>query len=256
MSASTIRNDSECDVIRFHQAVKLQLRLLWLSRRPLVLLAAMVTVGLMVRGLLFLTTFGLVQVAILAYLAGAIWAFAVWSGEPPAGRDYMWSQPVNRTHQTLARVLAGLVWLWAMLAVMLAIGVVIATFDGYLDGLPTISSAEWLYLFVSPTIGYLMLSCLTVVFAHPFWWMLGLNLLRFSADLAGLFDGVGDFGLSQVLLGPGELGSYWWIVWPPWVIALALLLWALAHAHPDRLARWPSRILSKSSGVTAITLST
>ena len=146
--------------------------------------------------------------------------------------------------------MAGLLWLWAMLSVILTISVAIATVSGNLAALPTISFAEWVSLFVGPTIGYVIMSCLTVVFERPFWWMLGLIVpWELNWVRADRFEGLGDFGLSSVLYGPwasNSVGPQWWIAWPLWGIALSLLLYALARVHPDSFAKWPVRILRRS----------
>ena len=259
MTASTVRSDSERGVIRFHQAVRLQLRLLWLSRRPLMQLVAMAALIILVNKLPLAPEIGLQIILVpLLYFAGPTWAFAVWAEEPPSARNYMWSQPANRTHQSLARLLAGLVWLWAMLLILLGLEVVTVTLNGYADELSTlnlgrlfpINFAWGLNLFVGATIGYLMLSSLLATFERPFWWMVGLILLwALNWDRAARLDeALGDFSPLSVIIGGFLGGPNWWIAWPLWVIAFSLLAWGLARVHPDWLARWPSRILRRSPG--------
>jgi hypothetical protein len=156
---------------------------------------------------------------------------------------------MNRVKQSLARVLSGLLWLWAaILVTLIAVSFAGVTVGAYLDEPPPIRVAAW--VFIGPAIGYLILSCLTVVLERPFWWMLGLILLwALNWDRAGrFFDALGHFSLGSVLW---PRNPSWWIAWPLWIVAPSLLLGGLAHAHPDWLARWPSRILElrKSSGV-------
>ncbi len=248
MSAATIPHASEPGVLRFHQAVKLQFRFLWLSRRPLKQLAVMATVAYLAGELAPSPAAHVFVIVMLsAFLAGPTWAFVVWIEEPPSARHYLWSQSADRMHQSLARVMAGLLWLWAMLSVILTISVAIAAVGGHLAALPTISFAKWVSLFVGPTIGYVILSCLTVAFELPYWWMLGLVVLIWVRAI--IFEGLGDFSLSSVLYGPWariSVGPQWWIAWPLWGIALSLLLYALARVHPDWFAKWPARILRRS----------
>ncbi len=241
-------------MIRFHRAVRLQLRLLWLSRRPVMQLVTMVALVLLASRFP-LSPEGQLQIVVLlsAGFSGPIWAFAVWAEEPPSARNFMWSQPAGRTQQSLARVLAGLLWLWAILVVLVAIDVVAVTMivDGYGDLLSTIGFAMWLNLFVGATIGYLMLSCLLVVFERPFWWMVSVILLwALNWDRAArLEQALGDFGVEPMMVGQFiGVGPNWWIAWPLWVVTFSLLAWALARVHPDWLARWPSRILRRSPG--------
>jgi hypothetical protein len=89
MNTPTVRRGAEHRSVSFRRAVRIQLRLLWLSRRPAVLLAAILALLLLARELA--PSVGIIRpltFLLLMHFTGPTWAFAVWAGEPPSGRDY------------------------------------------------------------------------------------------------------------------------------------------------------------------------
>lgn len=250
-----------------------QFRLLWTSRRPLFL-------GVALLALLALSgdpwaddpkTRLLTFWPLWLILVGPIWAFAVFHNEGPGNRFYHWSLPTGRTTHTLARIAAGVAWLWLLFAVVIGAGALMAALDGDLWQLGTIGAAGWVNLFSAPLIGYLGVSLLTVASDHPLRWFFGI-LFAFPLSLSLLDEWLGqawlveqilvplggdDWALIPTLLGglgtavmeleytigrasgAGEfldLGTWWWAT-PAWILLLGGLLALVASRHPDTLPR-------------------
>src|SRR5680860_907970 len=120
MNDSGVSMCPEPSPLGFRNAIRIQTWFLWVSRRPLWLLVGLIS-ALYSAGWMGGTLARVIKLWPIWFLCvGPLWAFAVWYGEPPSKRRYLWSHPVRRSHQSLARTLAGLGWLWVMLAVMLA----------------------------------------------------------------------------------------------------------------------------------------
>ena len=240
------------------RAIQLQFRLLWLSRRPFGFLAGLVALQLLLGEFetLRLRLFADGMVSIL--LVGPIWAFVVWNEETPSRRGYFWSQPVTRASQSVARVLAGLAWLWLIILAVLPVGLLIAARDGQLGMLSGVSLAGWATHLVAPTIIYVALSSLTVAVERPFWWLMGLLVFFFVALLYGVIPSgrPSEYDLGYTLFAPWmetmsltgapplieRLDPIWWIAWPLWVAAFSLLLCLAARVHPDWLDRLKLRM--------------
>ncbi len=105
---------SEPRPLGFGAAFVRQFGLLWSSRRPLLLMVALLALLVLAgdpwstdpKARLF--TFWPLWLVIV----GPVWAFTVFSNEGPSARLYHWSLPVDRAAHTLARLAAGLAWLW------------------------------------------------------------------------------------------------------------------------------------------------
>lgn len=255
-----------------------QFRLLWMSRRPLLLMVAFL-------GLLALAgepwnesslTRLLTLWPLWLMFVGPFWAFAVWHQEGPSNRLYFWSQPVSRTGQSLARVAAGAAWLWVLYALLILAAFVFAAFDGDAGQLLEIGPAGWVSLFASPLIGYLIISVLAVPSDYPIRWFLGFLFgvpitISLLDEWVGLEDVVSTiltpliderWGLGVTLIAPflieiSELqhlidagGSgmanqdtdfslrLWWMIVPLWIAFWAGLTALLAARHPDGFPRW------------------
>lgn len=258
-----------------------QFRLLWMSRRPLLLMVAFL-------GLLALAgepwnDSSLARLLTLWPLwlmfVGPFWAFAVWHQEGPSNRLYFWSQPVSRTGQSLARVAAGAAWLWVLYAFLILTAFVFATFDGDAGQLAEIGPHGWVSLFASPLIGYLVISVLAVPSDYPIRWFLGFLFgfpitISLLDEWAGLEDVVRTiltplvddrWGLGVTLIAPFliELGEVrglidgggsgmtsqdveftlglWWVIMPLWIAFWAGLTALFAARHPDEFPRWRRR---------------
>lgn len=255
-----------------------QFRLLWTSRRPFILAVALLAL-LVLAGEPWshdpktrLLTFS----PIWLVLVGPVWAFAVFHNEGPSKRLYLWSLPVNRLQHTLARLTAGLVWLWIMYLILILAGIGMAALDGDLWQLGEVSVAGWVNLFTGPLMGYLLVSVLTVASDFPIRWFFGIIFL-FPLTLSVLADWLGldalveqilkplsapDWGLFPVMIGalfesvarldhtlrvmadpdfsqPVHVTSvdHWWLAAPFWILLAAGLVVALASRHPDTLPR-------------------
>jgi len=263
--------------VGFGGAFARQFRLLWTSRRPLLLgLALLALLGLAgepwsndPKARLFTLW------PLWLSLIGPVWAFAVFHNEGPSSRLYLWSLPVGRTRHTLARLAAGLAWLWILYAVLIGAGAVLASLDGDLWQLGTITAPGWINFFTGPLLGYLAISVLTIASDYPLRWFFGI-LFLFPLTVSILDDWLGleslvdalvkpltneDWGLFPVMIGGlggaindlaqtlarmadpdvvmrGEFHvAYWGPATVGWIVILLGLVVYAASRHPDRLPR-------------------
>lgn len=275
---TTIAREGTYRPVGFGGAFLQQFRLLWMSRRPLLLMVAFL-------GLLALagepwSESSLARLLTLwplwLMLVGPFWAFAVWHQEGPSNRLYFWSQPVSRTGQSLARVAAGAAWLWVLYALLILAAFVFAAFDGDAGQLAEVGLPGWVSLFASPLIGYLIISVLAVPSDYPIRWFLGFLFgvpitISLLDEWVGLEDVVRTiltplvderWGLGVTLIAPflieiSELqhlinggGSgmvnqdtdfslrLWWVIMPLWIAFWAGLTALFAARHPDEFPRW------------------
>lgn len=268
----TVRDDAHAPVGAV-AAFTRQFRLLWTSRRPILL-------GVALLALLALAgdpwaddpkTRLLTFWPLWLVLVGPIWAFAVFHNEGPGNRLYHWSLPTGRVRHTLARVAAGAAWLWLLFAVLIGAGALMAALDGDLWQLGAIDAAGWVNFFTAPLIGYLGVSILTVASDYPLRWFFGIMFafpltLSILAEWIGqewlveyilqplggeswalipvLIGGLGSsvFDLERTLSGqagaPGtfEIGTWWWAT-PLWIVLLGAVVAWVASRHPDTLPR-------------------
>lgn len=262
--------------IGFVGASERQFRLLWASRRPILL-----AIGLL--GLLGIagepwTESPLARLLtpwpVWVTLIGPIWALAVWHNEGPSARHYFWAQPVSRRAHTMARVAAGAAWLWVIYLFLILAALLIGLADGEAGQLALISPLGWLNFFTGPLLGYLAVTVLAIPSDHPIRWLFGLIFLV-PLTLSLLDEWLGldrfvrwlvrplaneDWGMGITLLGGwgdavtraqhmvamGETGTGLGTAFSPATWALATALWAafwiavivlLAGRHPDTLPR-------------------
>lgn len=265
----------------FGGAFAQQFRLLWMSRRPLLMM-----VGFL--GLLALagepwsdnpTARLLTLWPLWLIFVGPFWAFAVWHQEGPSNRLYFWSQPVSRTGHTMARVAAGAAWLWVLYGLLILAALVFGMFDGDAAQYGEIGFPGWLSMFVSALIGYLIISVLTVPSDYPIRWFLGfllgvpiiISLLDEWIGLEGvvrriltpLIDDRWGLGVTMVAPflieltelqrtmeggGSGMRGQgfaftleLWWVMMPLWVAFWVGTTALFASRHPDLFPRWRRR---------------
>lgn len=261
----------------FGAAFTRQFKLLWTSRRPLLL-------GVALLGLLVLAgdpwsddpkTRLLTFWPLWLTLIGPVWAVAVFYNEGPSKRLYHWSLPVDRLQHTAARLAAGVAWLWILYGVLIGSGVVMAAMDGDLWQLGEIDAAGWVNFFTGPLLGYLIVSVLTVASDYPLRWFFGImfgfplliSTLKEWLGLDGLVDalleplGNTDWGLFPVMVGGlgesvtelqhtlmvmadpdvvvrgGITIAHWWTATPLWILLFVLVVVAVASRHPDTLPR-------------------
>lgn len=277
MEATTMMNMGT--PVGFGGAFARQFRFLWTSRRPLLLAVALLAILVLVGEpwvddpkMRLLTVWPVWLVFI-----GPAWAFAVFHNEGPSDRFYFWSLPVGRTEHTLARIMAGLAWLWIIFGVLILTGWVIGLVDGDAWQLGEIGLGGWVNFFTGPLIGYLAISILTVPSDYPIRWFLGIILLfPFLVSLfvewlemedwvETLLEPLGnqDWGLGVTMIGglgrevvqldhalramqdPGYTGgssfddaALWWTATPLWILLFAVIVVFVASRHPDTLPKW------------------
>lgn len=261
--------------VGFAGAFVRQMKLLWTSRRPLLLMVALLG-GLLLSGdpwVADLKARLLTLWPVWLALIGPFWAFAVFHNEGPSSRLYHWSQPVSRFAHSMARLAAGAAWLWLIFGLFIVVGLLMAAADGDAWQLAEIGPRGWVNFFTGPLLGYLAVSILTVASDYPIRWFFGL-LLLFPLLLQILNDWLGlesltrwlveplenqDWGLGMTMIGglgtevrdleqtirPALDEGYrqlseaadWWVATPLWIVGLAAIIALVATRHPDRLPR-------------------
>lgn len=274
---ATIEREATYSPAGFGKAFAEQFRLLWTSRRPLLVL-----VGLL--GLLTLAGEPWSQGPIArlfkawpiwAVLVGPFWGFAVWHNEGPANRLYFWSQPVSRTAHAMGRVAAGAAWLLVLSGALILAGTLFAAFEGHLGQFAALNVTAWVSFFTGPLLGYLVISALTVWSDYPIRWFLGVlfgvpitltlldEWLRLEAFIKWILTPLSDetWGLGVSIVGPiavamqrlhdaiedtptsGGLSAgfdldTWWVAVALWVLFWTTVVFLLARPHPDTFPRW------------------
>jgi hypothetical protein len=122
---------------------------------------------------------------------------AVWKGAEPSRRAYFWAMPVDRRRHTLLRVLAGWLWLLALLAVHNACGVVVALGTGG-QVMPGSGVHGWLWLVpvAAATVAYLFGSVIALRSEHPWRWLVGGALAYVPLLLLSELGALQSFGVA------------------------------------------------------------
>lgn len=143
------------------------------------------------------------------FIMGGAWGLGVWSGQAPVERLYHRMLPVGRCRHDLLRVLAGLLWLLAMLAVFYAM----ALGAGRWPPWPAIPLGYWVNLVTAPLTAYLVVAAFAVAVNRPgLWFVLTLGtavgVLRLSEWLewgrvTGLLEFLlaGRYGVGEAIAG-------------------------------------------------------
>lgn len=146
----------------------------------------------------------------LMLLIAASWGLTVWRDDPPRDRQYFWVQPVSRVTHTIARSLAGAIWI--VLAVLLLIGVALVTAG--VRGAPAPDAGVWLLWLGSVVLAYLITSAAAMLSDRPAVWLAGgtvllllVNALARARDILWLESVMkifmdGDYSLSVALFAP------------------------------------------------------
>lgn len=271
---ATVAQESTYHPVGFGGAVARQFKLLWTSRRPLLLGAGLL--GLLVLAGEPWSDQELARLLVLfpvwLVFTGPLWAFAVWHNEGPSNRLYFWAHPTSRTEQTLARLTAGLAWLWLLLVLLVVVGYLLALAEGQAGHFAVISPIGWVSLFTGPLIGYLIISVLTVSSDYPIRWFLGImfgvplllsifvEFLRMDSVVRFLLRPLTEnWGLPISAFAPFAVDAIhaqrslegmpptsmdlpydpgtWMIAMPLWVLFWAGLVVLAARRHPDRFPR-------------------
>lgn len=260
--------------VGFGGAVVNQFRLLWASRRPLLMMIGLLGV-LALSGqpwsdnpMARLFTAWPVWMLVI----GPLWAFAVWHNEGPSNRLYFWSHPVSRSGHALARFAAGAAWLVTLIALLIVAGALFAVFDGEAAQFGEVAAIGWLGLFTGPLLLYVVITVLALPSDYPVRWFLGilfgipitLTLLDEWLDLDRLVEILlkplgAEWGLGPAIVAPFAMamqrldsvvtGSVhrvanpfdletWAIAMPLWLLFWTGIVVLLARWHPDRFPRW------------------
>lgn len=176
------------------------------------------------------------EMMLLVVVLGLFAPMAVWKGEPPSRRAYLWALPVERSRHTLVKVFAGWTWLMAAVGayVLWALAIARATGGALSMGTtqfplgPIPAGAEfsaahyfthpwpvpgwaWLVPFASATATYLLGSIVVLSSDHAWRWYAGLVLAWLLTAGTGIDLGAealddvvgGRYGL-EVLTTGGE----------------------------------------------------
>ena len=275
-----MKQDQTHEAVGFGGAFVRQFKFLWMSRRPLLLAVAVLAV-LVLAGepwtsdskMRLLTVWPIWLVIVPIF-----WAFAVFHNEGPDDRFYFWSLPATRWHQTLARVAAGLAWLWVVYAALILGGGVFGLIDGDAWQLAEIGLAGWVNYFSGPLLTYLVICMLTIPSNYPIRWFFGLIFLvpliiSIMDEWLELEDAIETvfqplinetWGLGVAMIGglgteisqlehtlrrmanPAYEGTTqfdvgtWWTVTPLWMLLFVAIVAFIATRHPDTLPklRW------------------
>ena len=276
----TMTQPDRYETIGFGGAFVRQLRFLWASRRPLLLAVALLAV-LVLAGepwnhdpkmrLISAWPMWLVVVPL-------IWGFAVFHNEGPDSRLYFWSMPTDRSGHTMARLAAGLAWLWIVYAGLIVAGWLFGLMDGDAWQLGEIGLAGWVNFFTGPLLIYLLISLLTVPSNYPIRWFFGILFViplsisvfvDWIEELEDVLEQVfaplinEDWGFFVTLVGGWlkdldglevllrsmrdggataissfDAARYWWGATPLWIVVLVAVVGFVASRHPDTLPRW------------------
>lgn len=145
---------------------------------------------------------------IIALLIAAIWPFSVWTDESPARRGYHYSLPAKRLTHDLARVVAGAIWILAVLAMVAAIAVLAFWFGGPPPPLE-LGVPIWGHFIGGTMILYLLTSSLCISAERPLWWLFG-GWLAFAVAFAlanNFMPSVGRF-LEALIGASGDWGVF------------------------------------------------
>ena len=144
----------------------------------------------------------------LLVLIALSWALSAWRDDPPKDRQYFWLHPVPRDALTIARTLAGLLWL--LLVVLVVLGAVFVASRGMVP--PEMASQAgrmWLFAFASIALTYIAASIAAVLSDRPLIWII---LLIAIVVIAGVVAEVREIRWLQDALawltgGPRSFGT-------------------------------------------------
>jgi hypothetical protein len=167
--------------------------------------------------------FKLTDTGILAVVLGLFAPMAVWKGEAPARRSYLWAMPLDRSRHTLVKVFSGWAWLMALVAMLLLweLATPLLTGGGVGSGVGaphgfdlTLGGQPWMWLvpFTGATVASLAGSVVVISSDHPWRWFAGATLGVLLASLANVvavprilfLTLFGRYGLQALLTGTAD----------------------------------------------------
>ncbi len=192
---------------------------------------------------------GLMAAFLAMILFAAFWPLSVWGDEPPRGRGYHRSLPVDRQLLDLVRVAAGAAGLTAAAAAAYGAALLAAALAGHTGSIGALPAAAWACLLLGPLVPYSLSSIAAVRSDRPaawIWFGLGAPLLvatvGFGLELELLTDlvreiTVGRWGVLHAAAGPvlGTIGGRetppaggWLAAWALWTLLAGAGLTAAA----------------------------
>lgn len=146
--------------------------------------------------------FTLVDMVWPVVLVAVFAPWAVWKGDTPSRRAYLWAMPVDRARGSLAKVLGGAAWLtvgvagflaWAVAASLLTGGRIGSGLQSVPGADVTLSGNPWMWLvpFAAALAAYLAGSAVALLSDHAWRWYAGLTfagvlLLDFADETPAL----------------------------------------------------------------------
>ena len=185
--------DAVARPVGFGQALAEQLRWFWRRLWVWILVVALVVAG-MVSWLISLlseseASMGIIIIGTalhpLLLLVALSWAFSAWRDDPPRDRQYFWLHPVPRTAHTIARTVAGGLWLFLVLTFIVL--VVLASTYLMHGAAGTLGTPRfWLYVAASICMLYLFASIAPILSDRPGGWLFGLIAVVLLADVVAV----------------------------------------------------------------------
>lgn len=157
-----------------------QIRLLWLSRRPLFVIGLLT--GAVLSAAAVMGYFGQdVGLLILKLTPGvmftaAAWGVILWREEGPSRRTYHWTLPYPAARHDVMRVAAGAAWLLVAVTGYVAVGVLIGVMSGDGEAIARALPLLLPHLFFAPLTLYVLAAALATVSDRPLEWLLFIYL--------------------------------------------------------------------------------
>jgi len=279
MEATTTTYSREYTPVGFGGAFARQFHFLWTSRRPVILAVALLAV-LVLAGDPWTADIKMRLFSpwpVWFFVVPIAWAFAVLHNEGPSNRLYFWSHPAGRTNHILARLAAGLAWLWIAYAGLIFAGWIFGLADGDAWHMTELGFTAWMSFFIGPMLVYLSVALLTVPSDYPIRWFFGImfavpllvSLLVdwldvpdsflervfaplinedwgfFSAAMGPMMRNISELETTiRVMANPDYVGrgfdgaALWGVAMPAWVIVTVAVVAFVATRHPDTLPKW------------------
>jgi hypothetical protein len=144
------------------------------------------------------TDFGLPQApGLIAFLASYLilliasvgWALGLWCPELPRNRGYMWSLPVKRGSNHVARVAAGGIWLMGGMALLAGAALLGLLAGGRMATISVVTPDDWINFATGPMTLYLLASIAGVLSDRPVRaFFLGYGVILVPYILFGILD--------------------------------------------------------------------
>ncbi|HUF49641.1 MAG TPA: hypothetical protein VMN60_02330 [Longimicrobiales bacterium] len=150
-------------------AARAQFRLLWWSRRAMMLMMILIGTFIMLEVLMYVfretlkvDTAGptVTQSLLLEEMIGVVllvafgWGIAVWRGETAEQRAQMLTAPIDSSKHEFARVAAGAAWLLLGIAGFLLVGVTGAVVRGNAGSIAAVSWLTWVLFITGPLLAF------------------------------------------------------------------------------------------------------